>query len=259
MWSSVAMWGGVAGVFVSLFSVVVLFLTRSNILDILDKDVLLFDKNFELKNSAITQAMGLIDEIDANPNAKYNAEFTAKAKENYNALLCVLSDVRLADEFYNITMDHTQSITKLRLIKFKIACRHDIGLRVKKTKALKRAAAQGSNISDQFGSYTMDSYSRDSFSVPSAPVQTPIVPTPIVAPPAPVAPAKPVAPKPSPMKTSPAPARPTAPPARPTAPMARPTAPARPTQPSTAAARPTTPMTRPQGPTRRKPSDDDKI
>ena len=53
MLEKIAMWGGIAGIVVALVAIIVLFLTRANILDILDKDVILFDKNFELKKQAI--------------------------------------------------------------------------------------------------------------------------------------------------------------------------------------------------------------
>ena len=63
MWSTVAMWGGVAGLFISIFAIIILYLTRKNILDILDKDVILFGRNFEIKKKTITDAFQIIDEI----------------------------------------------------------------------------------------------------------------------------------------------------------------------------------------------------
>ena len=64
MIEKIAMWGGFAGVIVAIIAIVVLFLTRENILDILDKDVILFDKNFELKKQAIERAMLMADELE---------------------------------------------------------------------------------------------------------------------------------------------------------------------------------------------------
>ena len=51
MIENIAMWGGLAGLAVSIFAIIILYLTRKNILDILDKDVILFNKNFDLKNN----------------------------------------------------------------------------------------------------------------------------------------------------------------------------------------------------------------
>ena len=81
MWTTIAMWGGVAGLFISIFAVIILFLTRKNILDILDKDVILFDRNFELKKSAIEDAFKLVDEIqEKGEQITLNNEFKMRAK-----------------------------------------------------------------------------------------------------------------------------------------------------------------------------------
>lgn len=142
MLEKIAMWGGISGIVVALVAIIVLFLTRANILDILDKDVILFDKNFELKKQAIETSMLIIDELDEKgEQLKSSFEFEERAKKTYNELLCVVSDARVADEFYNLTLDKTVALTATNLAHYKLLCRHDIGLSNKKSKLLKRAKA----------------------------------------------------------------------------------------------------------------------
>ena len=135
MLEKIAMWGGIAGIVVALVAIIVLFLTRANILDILDKDVILFDKNFELKKQAIETSMLMIDELDEKgEQLKSSFEFEERAKKIYNELLCVVSDARVADEFYNLTLDKTVALSATSLAHYKLLCRRDIGLSNKKSK-----------------------------------------------------------------------------------------------------------------------------
>lgn len=148
MIQNIAMWAGFASIIFALFAIIVIYLTRKNILDILDKDVILFEKNFELKKAAIENAMYLIDEIEENgERITLVPEFKDRAKACYNQLLCVSSDVRTADEFYSIALDTDDVVTEQRLAQFKLACRRDLGLNTKKAKAVKRLA-KGANKLD---------------------------------------------------------------------------------------------------------------
>lgn len=141
MWTTIAMWGGVAGLFVSIFAVIIIYLTRKNILDILDKDVILFSRNFELKKTAIENSFKLADEIQTKGGQIIlNTEFNERAKKIYNELLCVVSDVRVADEFYSLAIENNSPITEARIAQFKLHCRKDIGLSVKKSNNMKRNA-----------------------------------------------------------------------------------------------------------------------
>ncbi len=125
---NIAIGTSIAGIVVALFSVIILFLTRKNILDILQKDVILFDKNFELKKQAIEKSFIIADEsIDKNDEDK---EFVDRAMACYNELLCVVSDVKIASYFHYIAIDN-KSTTSLQVAQYKIACRHDIGLETK--------------------------------------------------------------------------------------------------------------------------------
>lgn len=162
MWETVAMWGGVAGLFISIFAIIILYLTRKNILDILDKDVILFGRNFEIKKKSITDAFALVDEVaESKGRIKANLEFIERANLCYNDLLCVVSDVRVADEFYSLTLENVPfSLT--RIAQFKIMGRKDIGLRIKRAQAVKLVA----NIDEQ----TASTQTRPSQNAPSNPV-----------------------------------------------------------------------------------------
>lgn len=134
----IAKWAGFAGIIVSLVAVIILFLTRQNILDILDKDVILFDKNFELKKEAIEKAMSMADEIgEKGDQIKMNYQFNENAKKTYNELLCVVSNMSVADEFYMLAVDSNYAVSSAQIANFKLLCRHDIGLSNKKSKILK--------------------------------------------------------------------------------------------------------------------------
>lgn len=146
MLQQIAMWGGIAGIAVALFAIIILYLTRKNILDILNKDVILFDKNFELKKIAINNALKIIDELEQfGQSITLQRDFEEKAKSTYNDLLCVVSDVRVADEFYNLTLDKNTEITEIRFASFKLACRKDIGLSTKHAKIVKRTTNKEPN------------------------------------------------------------------------------------------------------------------
>lgn len=146
MIENIAMWGGIAGLVVSLFAVVILFLTKQSINDILNKDAILFDNNFEIKKNAICVAMSLVDEVQEKGDAiKNNEEFSKRAKQCYNDLLCVLNDVRIADQFYNITLNKDSLFNEARNAQFKVLCRNDIGLRTKDSMLMKRLSQKQNN------------------------------------------------------------------------------------------------------------------
>ena len=58
--------------------------------------------------------------------------FLQKAKKCYNELLCVVSNEKIAEEFYKIAIDFSFAVSMQRIIEFKIKCRKDIGLKTKK-------------------------------------------------------------------------------------------------------------------------------
>jgi len=142
MIENIALWGGVAGCVAAFFAIIILFLTRQSILSILNKDKILFDESFHMKKEAISSACALIDKLEQNGNAlKNDLTFVQEAKKSYNDLLCVLSDVRIADEFYNITVDLSTPFNTARFAHFKLMCRKDIGLKIRKAQTVKRVLA----------------------------------------------------------------------------------------------------------------------
>ncbi len=136
-----------AGIVVSVIAVIMIFLTRNNILDILDKDIILFDKNFELKKTAINDAMNIVDEISVNgKEITLRPDFEEKAKNAHNGLLCIVTNVKIADEFYAIAVDKNETASPERIARFKIACRKDIGLKSKKSNMIRKAHASNDGI-----------------------------------------------------------------------------------------------------------------
>ena len=139
MLETIAMWGGVAGVAIAIIAIIILLLTRQNIVHILDRDTILFDQNFEIKQKAINSALSIVDDIvDTNASVKNSPEFLKKAKLTYNDLMCVLSDVRIADEFYAIAVEKETAFNEARIAQFKLMCRKDIGLKVSKSQIVSR-------------------------------------------------------------------------------------------------------------------------
>lgn len=164
MWSTVAMWGGVAGLFVSIISVIILFLTRKNIMDILDKDVILFERNFDIKKNAIEKSYKLIDEIQLRgQQITSNYDFIERAKSCYNELLCVVSDIAVANEFYDIAIAGSPSDEK-RLNSYKISCRKDIGLKTKATKSKQKSSSRQDEDNNSFVDKQSTTNSTQSYS-----------------------------------------------------------------------------------------------
>ena len=60
-----------------------------------------------------------------------NFEFANKSKACYNDLMCVVTDMSLADEFYYLTLNSSAEFDSVRILKFKHLCRKDIGLKTK--------------------------------------------------------------------------------------------------------------------------------
>ena len=129
----IAMWGGIAGIVVAIFAIVILYLTRSNIIDLLDRDVVMYDKNFEIKKDALNEAFNCLDVLAKNgTDVKSNPQYLQRAKEAYNALLCCVNSPKIYQEFYRMAIDSTASATSgLEIEKFKISCRTELMARRK--------------------------------------------------------------------------------------------------------------------------------
>ncbi len=120
---------GIVSIFVSIFAVIYMFMTRSNIVSILDKDQIIFDENLEIKKSCLVESMDCVDEIaDKGNNIKFDRVFVNKAKHIYNDLVCLTTDLKIAQEFYNIAVKSGE-IQKEQLINYKLLCRKEMGFK----------------------------------------------------------------------------------------------------------------------------------
>lgn len=138
MLETIAICSGVASLIVSLFAIISIYLTKKNIVDILDKDAILFDNNFEIKKNALSAALSIIDEINTKGVIVRNDNhFVAKAKQCYNDLLCVVTHLVVADEFIDIALNIDPINLEERIKIFKLACRYDIGLDTKRKQTSK--------------------------------------------------------------------------------------------------------------------------
>lgn len=133
---SISMWGGLAGVVIAIFAVVILYLTRSNIVDLLDKDAIMYDKVYELKKNAIQNAFDILDYYEIyGMEVRSTKQFIQKAKNAYNELMCVANTPKVYEDFYTLTLDQNYTqITVQNIADFKVLCRNDLGLRNKKNK-----------------------------------------------------------------------------------------------------------------------------
>ncbi len=132
---SLALFCGIFGILSSIIAIVVVFLTRKNIVDIIDKEVILFEGNFNTKKDAITSSFELCDEILLKgKQATYNTEFLARARKCYNNLYCVVTNTNVAREFLDIAVNPSSMVNQARVNEYKNMCRKDIGFKVKKNK-----------------------------------------------------------------------------------------------------------------------------
>ena len=128
MIEKIAMWGGIAGIVIAIFAVVILYLTRSNIIDLLDRDVVMYDKNYEIKKDCLQEAFDCLDVVAQNGlDIKSSAQFVQRAKKAYNGLLCSVNSPKLYQEFYRMAIDSSASGYSIHDIeKFKIDCRNEL-------------------------------------------------------------------------------------------------------------------------------------
>lgn len=133
MIENIAILAGVSAIVVSFMGIVAFLLLKKNIKDILQKDSLIFDQNFEIKKRVISESFSLIDEVEKNGKIIINnATFMERATNCYNELLCVVNNYKIIDEFYNIALNGAYAINKNITNNYKILCRKDIGLKTKK-------------------------------------------------------------------------------------------------------------------------------
>ena len=126
----------IASIIIAVFAIVILYLTRSNIIDLLDRDIIMYDKNFEIKKECLHEAFNCLDLVAQNGvEIKMNAQFITRAKQAYNGLLCTLSSAKLYQDFYRMAIDtNTDSYSVQDIENFKIACRGELISKRRKTK-----------------------------------------------------------------------------------------------------------------------------
>ena len=122
---------GMFSLILSVIAIVIMFLMRKNILDVLNKDTLIFSRNFEIKKQAFDKAMYILDEIQMGAPRSNSPEYNRKMNQIYNDLLSVTTDVRIADTFYAMTKDTTKQLTDADFASFKLLVRKELGLSTK--------------------------------------------------------------------------------------------------------------------------------
>lgn len=138
---------GMFSLILSVIAIVMLFVMRKNILDILNKDTLIFSKNFEIKKQAFDKAMYILDEIQMGAPRSNSVEYNRKMNQIYNDLLSVCSDIRIADTFYAMTKDTSQQLTESDFANFKLLVRKELGLSTKGS-ALIAKTKQNSDVQE---------------------------------------------------------------------------------------------------------------
>jgi len=150
---------------IALFAIVILYLTRNNIIDLLDRDVIMYDENFQQKKESFEEAFNCLDLVAQNGvDIKNNPQFIARAKEAYNGLLCTASNPKIYQEFYAKAIDTSSPYSSVEDIeKFKITCRAELFSKRRK----KGEGFKGSSN----GSINMSSFSQSAQKPTPRPVQ----------------------------------------------------------------------------------------
>jgi len=69
---------GILSIALSIITIIIIFILRKNVIDILNKDAIIFSKNFEIKKAAFDKAMYIIDEIGAGAPRSKTVEYSRK-------------------------------------------------------------------------------------------------------------------------------------------------------------------------------------
>lgn len=142
MIDNLALITGVVSIVFAVFTIIVLLMLKKNIKDILNKDALVFDRNFEIKKTAITDSLNLIDALYKNGRGlSSNSVFIDKVNKCYNDLLCVVNDVSIADIFRALTLESDENLPSSKVTVYKLLCRKEIGLPIKNS-SIKKVVEQ---------------------------------------------------------------------------------------------------------------------
>lgn len=139
------LWIGIAAIVIAIFSMVILYLTRNNIIELLDRDVVMYDKNFETKKECLHEAFNCLDLVAQNgTNIKNNPQFIQRAKQAYNGLLCVVTSPKLYQEFYRMAIDQAESVYTVEDIEmFKVLCRAELITKRKRKNEIFKGSTSG--------------------------------------------------------------------------------------------------------------------
>ena len=139
------LWIGIAAIIISIFSMVILYLTRNNIIELLDRDVVMYDKNFETKKDCMFEAFNCLDLVAQNGTSiKINPQFIQRAKQAYNGLLCVVNSPKLYQEFYRMTLDQAESVDSIEDVEaLKISCRAELVTKRKNKNEMFKGSTNG--------------------------------------------------------------------------------------------------------------------
>ena len=132
MIETIAIIVGVAALVISFMACITLLLLKKNVKDILQKDALIFDENFQAKKAIVLESFSVVDSVlKYGKNVINNPSYYEKAKNCYNGLICVVTDSLLIDAYMNIALNIDYPINADLVTTYKILCRKDIGLKTK--------------------------------------------------------------------------------------------------------------------------------
>ncbi len=126
---------GIISICASLIAIIAVVLTKHEISSLLNKDKLLFNENFIAKQKVLEESMSLADDVIKRGKALcLNPEFSTRATNCLNSLMCVVSNVKLIDCFSTIVKDVNAENSKELVEDYKLLCRQDLGFKVRKNK-----------------------------------------------------------------------------------------------------------------------------
>lgn len=132
----------------AVFAIIIVLMLKKNVTDILKHDIAISDKLLENKMRAFDESFKLVDELSkSGPTLRKNEDFRTRAIACYNKILCTASDMRVADEFYALTISGMISLSPNAIVQYKLNCRQDMGFKTKGAKL-----ASNLNISTQIKS-----------------------------------------------------------------------------------------------------------
>lgn len=126
---------GIISICASLIAIIAVVLTKHEISSLLNKDKILFNENFVAKQKVLEESMALADDVIKRGKALcLNPEFSTRATNCLNSLMCVVSNMKLIDCFSTIVKDVNAENSKELVEDYKLLCRKDLGFKTRKNK-----------------------------------------------------------------------------------------------------------------------------